>query len=70
MPMHFFKSDAISGFLTQDMLDNLNVPIPNNDGFYSTKEEFIEANDIAKNTAKMILSNISTIIDNKQLPNI
>ncbi len=70
MPMHYFKSDAIGNYLTQDMLTGLNVTMPNNDGTYSTREEFIEADDVAKNTAEMILSTISTIINNKQLPNI
>lgn len=68
--MHKFDSHDVQGFITDSMLANLNVTMPNNDGEYPSREEFIHADNVAQDTARNILLTVEHIIDNNELPNI
>ncbi len=70
MPMHKFVPTDVDGYLTEEALKNLSVTMPNNDGVYLSREEFMVVDNIAMETAKNILSIMDSIIDNNGLPNI
>ncbi len=68
--MHKFVPTDVDGYLTEEALKNLSVTMPNNDGVYLSREEFMVVDNIAMETAKNILSIMDSIIDNNGLPNI
>lgn len=69
MNLYKFDTESIDN-LTQEMLDSVNVTMPNNNGDYSDRETFIKATKSEKETANKILDTIQEIIDSNKLPNI
>lgn len=68
--MQEFTVESLEKSLTQDMLDGINVSMPNNDGSFPSVEEFISVSADSERIADQIFTSIDNIISSHQLPNI
>jgi len=61
---------TIDKIVTKEALDKLDVTMPKDtNGYYPTAEEFIEADDVAKQTAKNLLDTFDEIMEKKSSEN-
>ncbi len=68
--MHEFTPSSVDEFLTQELLNNINVTLPNNEGEYLSVEDFICASDETQDIADQVLTSVEQLISRHTLPNV
>ncbi len=66
--MHKFTPESVDKYLTEETLKSININL-NDSWNYPSEKEFINSTNEEKELANNILSTISNIIDNNELPN-